>query len=172
MNEPAPDDDLAPIFDLRDRTSQRREDEDLDTDRLLGRLGDALPSPPRILRVAIVALAVVQLALVLPWLVDTDPFGLLDSSSGSHLTRDGSLGLVVAVVSLLTAWRPRWALPCFIIGSLALIAQAVAGLFDDSIAGTGASEFVHLPSIVLTCLVGLAAVPLAALGPDRRRTRR
>lgn len=181
MTQPSPrdDDELAEVLDL---TGRRRAPAgrgpagsaggdhatDEGADILLERLRAALPGPPMWLRVLIAVLALAQLVMVVPWLVESDPFGLLDASA-SHLTRDGSLGLVVVIVGLLAAWRPRWALPCFVVGSVALIAQAVAGLFDDSIAGARTTELVHLPSIVLTCLVGLSAVPLRALGPMRHR---
>ena len=41
-----------------------------------------------------------------------------------------ALGLAVAAAGLLAGWRPRYAVPCFVIGSVALVAQTVAGLFD------------------------------------------
>ena len=78
----------------------------------------------------------------------------------------------MAAAGLLAGWRPRYAIPCFVIGSVALVAQTVAGLFDT--ASRGGSEIVHLPSVVLTCVVGLSAIRLDALGPSlwpRNRTR-
>ena len=154
---------------------------DPETDELLHRLQSGLPKPARWLIVTISLLAVVQLVVVLPWLVGRDPWGLLSDSSLAHTTRDGALGLVIAAAGLLTAWSRRWALPSFLVASLALVAQSVAGLFDaseqvaEAAAGAGTStgiaigEIIHVPSIVLTCLIGLAAVPLAAFGPGRSR---
>lgn len=136
---------------------------------LLSQLGDALPGPNPVVRVLVAVLAVAQLAVVLPWLVDADPFGLLGGSTSSHLTRDGALGLVVAVAGLMAAWRPRWAVPCFLLGSAALVAQALAGLFDSASAGGGGTELVHVPSVILTCLIGLSGIRLTPLGPDARR---
>lgn len=138
---------------------------------LLGQLGAALPEPNPLLRGLVAVLSVVQLAVVLPWLVDADPFGLLGSSTSSHLTRDGALGLAVAVAGIMAAWRPRWAMPCFLLGSAALVAQALAGLFDSTSAGSGGTELVHVPSVILTCLIGLSGIRLSPLGPaDRRRS--
>lgn len=134
---------------------------------LLDQLGAALPGPNPIIRGLVAVLAVAQLAVVLPWLVDADPFGLLGSSTSSHLTRDGALGLAVAVAGLMAAWRPRWAVPCFLLGSAALVAQAVAGLFDSASAGSGGTELVHVPSVILTCLIGLSGIRLTPLGPGR-----
>lgn len=136
---------------------------------LLSQLGDALPGSNPVVRVLVAVLAAAQLAVVLPWLVDADPFGLLGSSTSSHLTRDGALGLVVAVAGLMAAWRPRWAVPCFLLGSAALVAQALAGLFDSASSGGGGTELVHVPSVILTCLIGLSGIRLTPLGPDARR---
>ena len=81
------------------------------------------------------------------------------------------MGLIVAAAGLLTVWRPRWAVPSYVIASVALVAQTVAGLVDEGIARDGSSELVHLPSVVLTCLIGLSAVRLPPLGPRRRQLR-
>ncbi len=143
-------------------------DDDTD-DPLLGQLGAALPGPNPLVRALVAVLSVAQLAVVVPWLVDADPFGLLGSSSASHLTRDGALGLAVAVAGLMAAWRPRWAVPCFLLGSAALVAQALAGLFDSTSAGSGGTELVHVPSVILTCLIGLSGIRLTPLGPGSRR---
>lgn len=145
------------------------EDPDDPAEPLLSQLGAALPGPNRLVRALVAVLALAQLAVVLPWLVDADPFGLLGSSPASHLTRDGALGLAVAVAGMMTAWRPRWAMPCFLLGSAALVAQTVAGLFDAHSSGGGGTELVHLPSVVLTCLVGLSGIRLTPLGPGPRR---
>ena len=142
-------------------------------EQLLVRLRHDLPRPSRWLLSVVTVLALVQLVVVLPWLIGRDPWGLLPSSSTGHLTRDGGLGLVVAVAGLLAVWRPRWALPMFVLASLALVAQAVAGLFDSTANGVDggtalpAAKLIHIPSMVLTCLIGLMAVPLHPLGPSR-----
>jgi hypothetical protein len=162
------DPDLAPLLDLSDhRRFERTVD---DSDMLLARLGAALPRPPSVLIGLIVTLATAQLVIVVPWLMDYDPFGLLDSSTSSHLVRDGALGLVVAVAALLTAWRPRWALPCFTISAITLVAQAVASLVDNDSTASSGGELIHVPAVILTCLVALSAMPLSALGPIRHRT--
>lgn len=145
------------------------DDTDDPAEPLLGQLGAALPEPNPVVRGLVAVLSVLQLAVVLPWLVDADPFGLLGSSTASHLTRDGALGLAVAVAGLLAAWRPRWAVPCFLLGSAALVAQALAGLFDSTSAGSGGTELVHVPSVILTCLIGLSGIRLTPLGPGSRR---
>jgi hypothetical protein len=79
------------------------------------------------------------------------------------------LGLIVAIAGLLTSWRPRWALPSFVISLLALVAQGLGVLVDDTIQGLGLAELIHVPSIVLVAMVGLAANRLTPLGPRRRQ---
>lgn len=142
-------------------------------DDLLERLGQALPRPSKWVVGPLLVLALIQAVVVLPWLIGRDPWQLLPSTTDGHITRDGALGLVVAMAGLLTAWRPRWALPAFLLAILAVVAQAMTGLLDaaETDAGTGpslAGELVHIPSILITCLIGLAAVPFRAFGPGGR----
>jgi hypothetical protein len=153
------DDALSQVVDFPARVD--------DVDGLLERLGEALPGPPSWLRWLVALLGVTQSVVALPWLVGADPFGLLEGSTTAHLTRDGALGLVVSVGGCLVAWRPRWALPCFAFASGAIVAQAVAGMFDEPGAGLASSELLHVPSLVLTCLIGLAGVRLRPLAPNR-----
>lgn len=171
-------DGLAPIVELHDGEQVHADallealrdelptKEATDHGELIDRLSHALPQPPPLLRSIVAALATAQLLLVLPWLIAEDPFGLLGDSNGSHLTRDGALGLAVAVAALLTAWRPRYALPSFILASAALIAQTITGLVEHAdIAGV--NEFIHLPSVALACLTGLCGIRLTDLKPRR-----
>ncbi len=130
----------------------------------LQRLGAALPGPPRWVRVSVAVLSLVHAVMVLPWIVGRDPWRLLDTMTEEHLTRDGALGLAVAVAGALTAWRWRWAVPCFAIAAVATIAQAVAAALDDDLAGGASTELVHIPSVVLTCLIGVSHLRLRPLG--------
>ncbi len=136
------------------------------TEELLSRLKAEIPGPPRWLLAVTGVLSMVQFVIVVPWLVGADPWGLLGPAGEGHLTRDGALGLVVAIPGLLAVWRPRWALPCFLLSSMAVIAQAVAGVLDRTDPGGSSgfgAEFIHVPSIVLTCLIGLVAAPAGSL---------
>lgn len=140
-------------------------------DEVLARLRRALPRPSWWIIGPLLVLSVIQAVAVLPWLVGRDPWQLLSSTTDGHITRDGALGLVVAVAGLLAAWRPRWALPAFMLATLAVVAQAVTGLFDAAETDPGpslAGELVHIPSILIACLIGLAAVPFRAFGPNGR----
>lgn len=142
-------DDHAEVVDL----DARRPPDPADI--VLRRLGAALPGPSKALRMAVALLSVVQGVMVIPWIVGRDPWKLLDTMTEEHLTRDGALGLAVAAAGVLTVWRWRWAVPCFAIASVATIAQAVAAAFDDDLTGGASTELVHIPSVVLTCLIGV-----------------
>ena len=142
-----------------------------DLDHLLGRLDDALPSPPPAFRGIVAALALGQLIVVLPWLVGRDPLGLLGDSTNAHLTRDGALGLVVAAVGLMASWRPHWARPSFLVASIAVVAQAAAGAIDGDIAA-GGGELIHVPSVALALMTGALAIRLTPLPRQHRSSGR
>ncbi len=143
-------------------------DADMLADEVLSRLRHALPRPSWWIVGPLLVLSLIQAVVVLPWLVGRDPWQLLSSTADSHITRDGALGLVVAVAGLLVAWRSRWAQPAFLLATLAVVAQAVTGVFDAAETDPGpslAGELVHIPSILIACLIGLAAVPFPGLVP-------
>jgi hypothetical protein len=173
---PSCDDPIADIVDLhRDHTDPLVDRyladagrEAADPDSTLQRLDDALPRPAPALRLTVAVLGILQLVAVLPWLIGHDPIGLLGDSNTAHLTRDGALGLVVAVAALLATWRPHWARPSFAIASAAVVAQAAAGALDTT-AATGGNELIHLPSVALACLTGALAIRLTALAPRGTR---
>jgi hypothetical protein len=158
MNPHRPGEDEAEVVDL----DARRPVDPAEV--ALQRLSAALPGPPRVIRIAVAVLSAVQAVMVIPWIVGRDPWNLLDTMTEEHLTRDGALGLAVAVAGALTAWRWRWAVPCFAIAAVATIAQAVAAAVDDDLAGGASTELVHIPSVVLTCLIGVSNLRLRPLG--------
>jgi hypothetical protein len=158
MNPHRPGEDEAEVVDL----DARRPVDPAEV--ALQRLSAALPGPPRLIRIAVAVLSAVQAVMVIPWIVGRDPWNLLDTMTEEHLTRDGALGLAVAVAGALTAWRWRWAVPCFAIAAVATIAQAVAAAVDDDLAGGASTELVHIPSLVLTCLIGVSNLRLRPLG--------
>ncbi len=107
-------------------------------------------------------MSVVHLALALPWLIGTDPLGLLGTASASHLTRDGALGLVTAVAGLLTAWRPRYALAAVLVSGTALTAQIATALIDEHYRRVSLlAEGVHAITVIVTILVAWLSRPLA-----------
>lgn len=134
----------------------------------IARITSLLPRPPQWVIVALLVLGCVQGVLTLPWLLGGDPLGLLGNyASSAHQARDGALGIVISVAATLTAWRPRWARPTFVISSVALVAQGLAGFLDGSIATTGLNEVIHVLSPATAGLLGLAAIPVPPLGPPR-----
>lgn len=136
------------------------------------RLRAALPRPPRWLLIVLIILGVAHFVVSIPWLVGSDPLGLLgDTVPAVHAARDGAIGIVIAVAAIMAAVRPRWARPGFLIASTALIAQAVAGVVDSSIVDTGPSEVIHLLSLLLALLIGVCVVSqtVRSLGPTRSR---
>ena len=147
------------------RLGERIRDQD---DADVPELSSLLPLPPTWLRILIAVLALIQTAIVAPWFLGTDPWGLLGDNDAAHLTRDGAIGLVISASALLAAWRPRWAVPAFMLASVAVIAQTVATVLEESDSGRGAGEVVHLPSVLLTCLIGLSGLRLRPLGPGTR----
>jgi len=108
------------------------------------------------LRVSLLAVAAAQLVVALPWLVGKS--FLPDAHVAvSHLTRDGALGVVIAALGGLTAWRPRYVHATMAMGLLVFAAQLVGGLTDRSTSAVSAPfELVH--SLVVLILFGLFAV--------------
>ena len=116
----------------------------------------ARPETAPLLRIGLAIVAAAQLVLAVPWLFG---YSLVPHAhvAVAHLTRDGALGLVMASLGLLTAWRPRYVYSSRIVGLLVVVAQLIAGLTDDRMSPARPSfETVHL--LVLLILVGLFAV--------------
>jgi len=114
------------------------------------------PATP--LRVGLVVIAVTQLVFAIPWLVGRS---LLPDAhvAVSHLTRDGALGIVIAALGFVTAWRPRYVHSTMIIGLLVFTAQIVGGLADQQTSSVSVSfEIVHaLVVITVFGMFGVAA---------------
>jgi hypothetical protein len=124
------------------------------------------------LRGLLVVMATAQLVVASPWL-----FGASivpdQHVAVAHLTRDGALGLIIASVALLVAWRPRYALAATLVGSMVFVTQFAAGLVDNQDRYVNAEfELTHL--LVLAILALLAVVTSATRRdtPDGRRSAR
>ena len=129
-------------------------------DRGIGLLDLRGPSlgPARPLRVGLVVIALTQLVFAIPWLVGRS--FLPDAHVAvSHLTRDGALGLVIASLGLVTAWRPRYVHSTMIVGLLVFAMQLVAGLADQQTSSvSGSFEIVHLLLVIIVFgMFGVAA---------------
>lgn len=130
--------------------------------------GTAIPGPPTLIVAALALIGTAQLAITAPWLIAIDPLDLLGQDVvPAHQVRDGAFGVIITAAALLTASKPRWAQPAFIISAIALIIQTAASLVDNTLTATGANETVHLLAVITTVLTGLTAVRLATLGPTR-----
>lgn len=145
---------------------------DLLTDRILERLEPAISGPPTWLRALLVVVSLAQLALSLPWLVGSDPLGLMGDASISHLTRDGALGLALASAGLCTAWRPRYAVAATLIALAALITQVATAMVDDHFRRISLFvETIHGLTVVITGLIAWAARPLRPRPKRQQRLR-
>ncbi|MEZ5343703.1 MAG: hypothetical protein R2706_20390 [Acidimicrobiales bacterium] len=127
------------------------------------------------LRIVLVGVAALQLAIAVPWLLGRNPLGDLgDHVEVAHLTRDGALGLTTAIAGLLTAWRPRYAVPAVAVSCVALLAQFAMAFVDDHAHRVGlAFEGIHIVTVAIVALVAIhgkqsAVRPTA--GPRRMRS--
>lgn len=132
---------------------------------------DAVSRP---LRIVLATMAGIQLLIAIPWLLGANPLGDLgDHVEIAHLTRDGALGLTTAIAGLLTAWRPRYALPAVAVSAVALVAQFAMAIVDDHAHRVDlAFEGIHLVTVAVTALVaihGKQSAITATAGPSRMR---
>lgn len=142
------------------------------TDRILERLEPAISGPPVWLRVVLVVVSVGQLALSVPWLIGSDPIGLMGDASASHLTRDGALGLALASAGLCTAWRPRYAVAATLIALAALVTQVATAVVDDHFRRISLFvETIHGLTVIITALVAWAARPVKPRPKRQQRLR-
>ena len=140
-------------------------------DRVLERMAPLTLGPPLWLRVVLALAAVIQMAIAVPWLVGSDPMGLLGNAEASHLTRDGAFGMAIGIAGAITAWRHRYALAAAIVAGAILVIQFGTGLIDrhaDRVAMW--VETSHLLMLVITALIVAAARPARALGRRQNPT--
>ncbi len=141
-------------------------------DQVLERLAPAIAGPPPLLRVFLLVVCLVQFGLALPWLVGADPLGIMRDASTAHLTRDGALGLAVAIAGLLTAWRPRYAIAAVLVSAAALTAQIATAVIDEHYLRVSLLvEGVHAFTVLITLLVALATRPVTPLAKRQTRLR-
>jgi hypothetical protein len=144
--------------------------DDLDASRrVLEQHHTDLPGPSVKLRVLVVVVAAVQLVLACPWL-----FGASlvpdHQVTTAHLTRDGALGLLIACIALVSAWRPRYAVGSLLIGLVAIAAQFASGLVDrQDQAVSGSFELTHVLSLVVVVLLACVCTTVRGQGGHRRR---
>jgi hypothetical protein len=119
------------------------------------------------LRIALVAIALTQLVFAIPWVVGHSM--LPDANVAvSHLTRDGALGLMIAALGLVTAWRPRYVHSTMIIGMCVFATQVLAGLADQQTSSVSMSfELVHLLLVIIVFGLFVVAADVARRATPR-----
>ncbi len=129
-------------------------------DRVLERMAPVIAAPPRWQLTALMAAAIVQIVLAVPWLVGADPSGLLGDAYPSHLTRDGALGLVIGAVAVVVARRPHHALAAFVAGASVLAVQLSTGIIDGHFHRVLLwVEITHAPTVVIVVLLAMVSRP-------------
>jgi hypothetical protein len=124
------------------------------------------------LRAVLVLMATAQVVVASPWLFGSSI--VPDQHVAvAHLTRDGALGLIIATVALLVAWRPRYALAATLIGSMVLVTQFAAGLVDNQDRSVNAGfELTHLLVLAILALLAIMTSATRRDTPDGRRNAR
>lgn len=139
--------------------------------RVLERHATEMPGPSIRVRALLVIVGAAQLVLACPWL-----FGASlvpdHQVTAAHLTRDGALGLLVACIALIAAWRPRYVVGSLLIGVVAIVAQFASGLVDrNDQAVSGAFELTHVLSLVIVVLLAYACTTMRGDGHDHDHRR-
>jgi hypothetical protein len=134
------------------------------TARVQAQLAAKRPRPTAAIVVLLAIASALQAAVALPWLVGANPFrNVLGAASSAHLTRDGALGVVIAVAGFVVAWRPRYAFAMLGLVAATVSMQVLGGFVDAPEHHSGVPfEFVH----ALAGAIGLLIV-LVALLRDR-----
>jgi hypothetical protein len=114
-------------------------------DTALATLADDRPAPARLsavsamrpmpalrLRIALGIAAAGQLIVGVAWLANDVPFGrFVGSPTAAHLSRDAALGVVLGIIGMIVAWRPRWSVSLLpVVG--AIVAVQTLGLLVDA----------------------------------------
>jgi hypothetical protein len=110
-------------------------------------------------RIPLAVLALVQAIFSVPWAFGMNPFGAMLGHAGSeHLARDGTLGILIAVVGAVTAWRTRYAFAMLAVCATIVFMQLAGGIIDEH---RRAVEFdfeaVHIVAVLIAGLIGFIA---------------
>ena len=137
--------------------------------RVLDRLRVEMPGPSLRLRGLLVVVALAQLVLACPWLFGASVIPDHQVTM-AHLTRDGALGLLIACVALVAAWRPRYAVGSLLIGVVAIVAQFASGLVDrQDRAVSGVFELTHVLSLIIVVLLAYVCTTMRDHGHGHRQ---
>ena len=120
-----------------------------------------LDSPPAVIRTLLTVLGLVQVVVAVPWIFGATP--LWDGGGGTapaHLTRDGTIGLVVGLAAVAVSRNARLAYFALPVCSVLSLLHVVTYFSDRSRADVAAGfETVHVLTFAVTVLVGLVAFP-------------
>jgi hypothetical protein len=133
--------------------------------RLLSRL-TSLAGPRPVLALTLAVLGTLQVALALPWVFGATP--LWDGGSGTapaHLTRDGTIGLVVGLAAVSVARNARLAYFALPVCSVLSVLHVITYFSDRSRSDVAARfETVHLLTFAVTVLIAFIAFPSGRRG--------
>ncbi len=114
-----------------------------------------LRNPGGVRRAMLLIVSAIQIALALPWMFGaTLLWGQHLDPDVSHLTRDGAIGLILGVIGIAVASKPRLAYFALTMCGLLAILQ-IAAFVSDRAEGHVHSNFevIHLLSAVVSVLV-------------------
>lgn len=139
------------------RDEGRRDDRE--TSAVLEQLATVRPYSGMRWRVALGLLALVQGLVSLPWVFGFNPLGsVLGRPENAHLTRDGTLGVLIAVAGIVTAWRPRHAYVMLLVSGAIIALQFSGGIVDRTDDHVALHfEAVHIVALVIALLIGVSA---------------
>lgn len=124
-----------------------------------------------VVRVLLAIASLIQAAIAIPWLTGSNLFHIVDGTvSSDHLTRDGALGVAVALLGGLAAWRPRWSAPLCGTSFVLVAIQTIVGALDKSEGKVGLDfEMTHLLAFAIVGLL-TASAALARVRVNVQRT--
>jgi hypothetical protein len=110
-------------------------------------------------RILLAVLVVVQAIFSVPWAFGMNPFGAMLGHAGSeHLARDGTLGILIAVVGAVTAWRTRYAFAMLAVCATIVLMQLAGGIIDEHHRTVGFDfEAVHIVALLIAGLIAFIA---------------
>ena len=123
-------------------------------------------------RILLAVAALVQATIAGPWLIGLNPLSsLLGRATPEHLTRDGALGMVIAVAGVVTVWRARYSFAMLGLCGAVVLMQTLGTLVDGHDGDVGVSfEKVHAIALAIVGLVVLTAMRRERVpGPLGRR---
>lgn len=111
-------------------------------------------------RFILLAASTAQLVIATPWLFGTSPLWKVSEATASHLTRDGVIGVVFAIVGIGVAHRPSRAFLALPLAFLMLLVQIAFVVVDGrGLSVTSAFESVHILGVVIGVLIAALLRP-------------